>query len=75
MVGFELKETQSWNIRVAIINQLNKGIIDKKVIFTKVVEELNVPRPSVRRCSRELVKDMLYKIKILSSELDPVKNN
>ena len=70
-----MKETQSWNIKMAIVHHLNKGIIDKSEIFTKVVEELKVPRPSVRRCSRELVQDMLDKINILASEFDPVKNN
>jgi len=41
---------------------------DKQDIYTKVVDELGVPRPTVRRVARDLRNELLEKIKILQSE-------
>ena len=48
-----------------------KGIKDKQDVYTKVVEELGVPRPTVRRVAAELRNDLLEQIKILQSEAQP----
>ena len=48
-----------------------KGIKDKQDVYTKVVEELGVPRPTVRRVARDLRNELLEKIKILQSETQP----
>jgi len=61
-------------VKVAIMQYLDKGLINKSEIFTKVVDDLGVPRPTVRRCSRELLDELAEKIKILGSELDRVKS-
>ncbi len=48
-----------------------KGIKDKQDVYTKVVEELGVPRPTVRRVAADLRNDLLEQIKILQSEAQP----
>jgi hypothetical protein len=52
---------------------LDKGLTDKQDIYTKVVEELGVPRPTVRRVARDLRNELLQKIKILQSEVPEVE--
>ena len=47
---------------------LDKGVTDKQDIYTKVVDELGVPRPTVRRVARDLRNELLEKIQILQSE-------
>ena len=61
--------TQSTNIKEAINALLDKGFTDKQDIYTKVVEELGVPRPTVRRVARDLRNELLQKIQILQSEV------
>jgi len=56
-------------IKQAINSYLEKGLTDKQDIYSKVVEELGVPRPTVRRVARDLRNELLAKIKILQSEL------
>ncbi len=63
------RSTQSTNIKQAINSLLDKGLTDKQDIYTKVVEELGVPRPTVRRVARDLRNELLQKIQILQSEL------
>jgi len=63
------RTTQSTNIKQAINNLLDKGFTDKQDIYTKVVEDLGVPRPTVRRVARDLRTELLQKIKILQSEV------
>ena len=63
------------SIKLEILKELENGIRDKSKIFTNVVDNLGVPRPMVRRCSRELIVEMLDKVKILTSHSDSVKNS
>ncbi len=60
---------QSSIIKDAINSYLNKGLTDKQDIYSKVVDELGVPRPTVRRVARDLRNELLEKIKILQSEI------
>ena len=69
------RTTQSTNIKQAINNLLDKGLTDKQDIYTKVVEELGVPRPTVRRVARDLRNELLQKIKILQSEVPELEAN
>ena len=69
------RTTQSTNIKQAINELLDKGLTDKQDIYTKVVEELGVPRPTVRRVARDLRNELLAKIKILQSEVPELENN
>ncbi|MDE1840174.1 MAG: hypothetical protein KGH87_09685, partial [Thaumarchaeota archaeon] len=57
------------SIKQAINELLDKGLTDKQDIYSKVVEELGVPRPTVRRVARDLRNELLQKIKILQSEV------
>ena len=63
------RSTQSTNIKQAINALLDQGVTDKQDIYTKVVEELGVPRPTVRRVARDLRNELLQKIQILQSEV------
>ncbi len=62
------RTNQSTVIKEAINSCLDKGLTDKQVIYTKVVGELGVPRPTVRRVARDLRNELLVKIEILRSE-------
>jgi len=63
------RTNQSTVIKAAINTYLEKGLTDKQDIYSKVVEELGVPRPTVRRVARDLRNELLSKIKILQSEI------
>ena len=62
------RTNQSTVIKEAINSYLDKGITDKQDIYTKVVDDLGVPRPTVRRVARDLRNELLDKIRILQSE-------
>ncbi|RNJ77945.1 MAG: hypothetical protein EB829_05810 [Nitrosopumilus sp. H8] len=61
------RTNQSSVIKEAINSYLDKGITDKQDIYTKVVDDLGVPRPTVRRVARDLQTELLEKIKILQT--------
>ena len=46
-----------------------KDINNRQDIYTKIVDELGVPRPTVRRVSRDLRTEILQKIQILQSDI------
>ncbi len=62
------RTNQSTVIKEAINSYLDKGITDKQDIYSKVVNDLGVPRPTVRRVARDLRNELLEKINILQSE-------
>ena len=62
------RTNQSTVIKAAINTLLDNGVTDKQHINTKVVDELGVPRPTVRRVARDLRNELLEKITILQSE-------
>ena len=62
------RTNQSTVIKAAINTLLDNGVRDKQDIYTKVVDELGVPRQTVRRVARDLRNELLDKIKILQSE-------
>lgn len=66
------RTNQSTVIKQAINAYLDKGLTDKQDIYSKVVDELGVPRPTVRRVARDLRNELLAKIKILQSETNNV---
>ena len=63
------RTNQSTVIKEAINSYLDKGVKDKQDIYSKVVDELGVPRPTVRRVARDLRNELLEKIQILQSEV------
>ncbi|KAG0510843.1 MAG: hypothetical protein NPMRD1_800001 [Nitrosopumilales archaeon] len=62
------RTNQSTVIKEAINSYLDKGNSDKQDIYTKVVDDLGVPRPTVRRVARDLRNELLEKIRILQSD-------
>ena len=62
------RTNQSTVIKAAINSLLDKGVTDKQDIYTKVVDELGDPRPTVRRVARDLRNELLEKIQILQSD-------
>ena len=69
------RTNQSTIIKQAINSCLDKGLTDKQEIYSKVVEELGVPRPTVRRVARDLRNELVDKIKILQSEIPKPTGN
>lgn len=63
------RTTQSTNIKEAINSLLDQGFKDKQDIYSKVVTDLGVPRPTVRRVARDLRNELLGRIKILQTEV------
>jgi len=63
------RTNQSTIIKQAINSYLDKGLTDKQDIYSKVVEELGVPRPTVRSVARDLRNELVEKIQILQSEI------
>ncbi len=63
------RTNQSTIIKEAINSYLDKGVTDKQDIYTKVVDQLGVPRPTVRRVARDLRTELLQKIQILQSDM------
>ena len=61
------RTNQTTIIKEAINSFLDNGVTDKHDIYTKVVDELGVPRPTVRRVARDLRNELLAKIKVLQS--------
>lgn len=57
--------TQGIQIRQAIISAISSGMKDKDAIYTHVMTQLNVPRPTVRRVTREYILDLEYRLSIL----------
>ena len=62
------RTNQSTVIKEAINSFLGDGITDKQDLYSKVVDKLGVPRPTVRRVARDFRNELLTKIKILQSE-------
>jgi len=56
-------------IKNRINDLIDSGMNEKQKIIQKIVEEFGIPRPDVRRITRELREEMMNKIKILQSEV------
>ncbi len=71
-----MTKSQNDIIKEAIDQYLDKGLTDKQDIYTLVVQELGVPRPTVRRAARDLRNEMLDKIQVLNNEIPkPIEKN
>ena len=62
------RTNQSTVIKETINSLLDDGVTDKQDIYSKVVDKLGVPRPTVRRVARDFRNELLTKIKVLQSE-------
>jgi len=55
-------------IKDRIYYYLDKGMTDKSEIYSKVVEDCNAPRPTVRRIARDVRTELFAKMEILQGE-------
>lgn len=70
VIGSLLNPTnQTLEVKKAIESCMDQGMTDKQDIYTKIVSDLNVPRPTVRRVARDLRIEMLRKIDILQARI------
>lgn len=60
-----IRTNQTTIIKDVINAYMDKGMTNKNEIFTKVVDELGVPRPTVRRAAGVLRDELTVKIKTL----------
>ena len=66
-VVFVGRTNQNATVREAINSCLSEGVANKQDIYTKVADELGVPRPTVRRVAGDLRNEIATKIQILQS--------
>lgn len=59
-------------VKKSVNNEILEDIITKQDIYTKIVDELGVPSPTVRRVARDLRTELLQKIQILQSDMPKV---
>ena len=66
---------QSEAIKERLNYWLDRGLENKDDIYSNIVKELEVPRPTVRRVARELRNEILQKIEILQNDWTKVARN
>ena len=59
--------SQTVDIKKAINTFIANGMTDKDEIYTKIVEELHVPRPTVRRVASDFRKELSHRMTILEA--------
>jgi len=64
-----IRTNQSQIIAKKLDECLDAGMEDKQEIYTKIVNELGVPRPTVRRVARDFRNALEVKIRILEKEI------
>jgi len=62
--------TQQKIVKERLEYYLDLGLTDKMKIYGRVVTDLNVPRPTVRRVARDLRLEYMQRIQILQNSLD-----
>ncbi len=63
-------ENLSQVVREYLYSSIQEEIRHKPSIYSKVVDDLGVPRPTVRRVARDLRTELLQKIQILQSDIN-----
>ncbi len=58
-------------VKLRIGGLIDQGLTDKTDIYSKIVEEFNMPRPTVRRIARDYRNELTQQIRVLQSELLP----
>ena len=64
-----MSNLQGRDIREAIIKCIETGITDKQEIYSHIVKELGVPRPTVRRVAGALRNDLAAEIVDLEEKI------
>lgn len=65
-----MAKQQSSTIKDAITKHLASGVTDKQEIYTLVVKELGVPRPTVRRVAGSMRREISNKIAEHKADLE-----
>ncbi len=73
MTGFLRKLKQQDAVKELVCKYIQSGVTDKQELYTKVVEELGVARPTVRRIAAQLRKEMTAVVLILSQDIPKTK--
>jgi hypothetical protein len=73
MTGFLRKLKQQDVVKESICKYIQSGMTDKQEIYTKVVEDLEIARPTVRRIAAKLRKEMTAVVLILSQDIPKTK--
>lgn len=60
------RTSQTSIIKSCIDSYLDKGLTDKIIILNEIVDELGVPRPTIRRIMKDLRIEHIKKAGILS---------
>ena len=71
--GDRMLNSQSQKIETAITQHLDNGMTKKTEIYDKVVNDLAVPRPTVRRVARDLRTKLQERITILNGTPEEAK--
>ena len=61
--------SQTEDVKTEIIRLLDSGMTDKQDIYTSIVDQMGVPRPTVRRVARELLSELKKKVDVLEQKL------
>ena len=61
--------SQNEDVKTEIIRLLDSGMTDKQDIYTSIVDQMGVPRPTVRRVARELLAELKKKVDVLEQKL------
>ena len=54
---------------------MDMGMTNKQDIYVKVVRDLDVPRPTVRRVARDLKSDLLKEIATLQMRISDIEES
>jgi len=58
-------------VKLRIGGLIDQGLSDKQDIYSKIVEEFGLPRPTVRRIARDYRMELNKRVEILQSEIEP----
>lgn len=73
MTGFLRKLKQQDAVKESICKYIQSGMTDKQELYTKVVDDLGIARPTVRRIAAQLRKEMTAVVLILSQDIPKTK--
>ncbi len=60
-------------VKEIIMSNIKKGVTDKQELYTKVVNETGIPRPTVRRITKLLRDELLCAVEILEQQVQKPK--
>jgi transcription initiation factor TFIIIB Brf1 subunit/transcription initiation factor TFIIB len=61
----QIQKTKRFIVKKEIDKLMDAGMTDNRQIYTRIVKDLGIPRPTVRRIAREMKLELEKKVKIL----------